>query len=280
MNQETLVNELKTRVGDTDLSDRTFSEVAENALPMFADDSKITDDTWKLPVGMLKSLSGQYRADQKAWINGEREKLAAADKASREEFEKNFKAQWEKDHPTAAQSQSKPADDKKVADDKGADDGNAMVKAIMEAIAANNAKLFGDDGKGGTIGAQLASVNKFIEQSNAKAKEARIEGVRKELKDYLVGKKANREPVINLAIKDLKIDDNSDIDKLKIEVEKSYEAKYKEFYGDGGKPFGGSSAGGGDTESPDEEVKDYLKKQNEKYEKRMQRAEDLRKSFV
>lgn len=275
MEQETLVSELRNRVGDPDISERTINQVAQSALPMFADDSKITDDLWNFAVTTVKSAVGQERAARKDWITKQQETLAESDKKAREQWQKDFEAKWAKDHQSTPPT-TPPADNKP--DDKGGDE-DKVAKAVSEALKGYNTKLFGEDGKSGLIGAQLAATSEFIKQSNAKAKEARIESMRKELKDYLVGKKASREPVINLAIKEMNLDDDTDIDKAKIEVEKSYEAKFKEFYGDGGKPFGGESAGGGEA-NPDEDVKKFLESRAKEREERQKRIDEMKKSFV
>lgn len=267
MEQETLVSELRTRVGDPDISERTISQVAQSALPMFADDSKITDDLWNFAVTTVKSAVGQERADRKDWITKQQETLAANDKTARDKWQKEFEEKWRKEHD------AKPIPPKPAENDN-------VEEAVKKALGDYNTKLFGEDGKGGLIGAQLASTSEFIKQSNAKAKEQKIESIRKELKDYLVGKKASREPVINLAIKEMTLDENTDIDKAKIEVEKTYESKFKEFYGDGGKPFGGDSAGGEGSANPDEEVKRYLESLAAKQADRQKRTDALKQSFI
>lgn len=222
--------------------------------------------------GKVSSRTGESCKED--WITKQQETLAESDKKAREQWQKEFEAKWAEDHkptPPATDPKNKP-------DDKGGDE-DKVAKAVSEALKGYNTKLFGEDGKSGLIGAQLASTSEFIKQSNAKAKEARIESMRKELKDYLVGKKASREPVINLAIKEMNLDDDTDIDKAKIEVEKSYEAKFKEFYGDGGKPFGGESAGGGEA-NPDEDVKKFLESRAKEREERQKRIDEMKKSFV
>lgn len=279
MEQETLVSELRNRVGDPDISERTISQVAQSALPMFADDSKITDDLWNFAVTTVKSAVGQERADRKDWITKQQETLAEKDKKAREQWQSSFEKKWNAEHQPAPKPKDEPKSEPKSEPDHG-DSEEKIAKAVSEALKSYNTKLFGEDGKSGLIGAQLASTSEFIKQSNAKAKEAKIESMRKELKDYLIGKKASREPVINLAIKEMALDENTDINKAKIDVEKSYEAKYKEFYGDGGKPFGGESAGGGMENNPDEDVKKFLEEQAAKQSERQKRSEQLRASFV
>ena len=76
-------------------------------------------------------------------------------------------------------------------------------------------------------------------------------------------RKASRDAVVNLSIKELEVASVSDIDELKIKVEKIYEERYKDFYGDSGKPFGGDSAGGTGNVGGSDEVTEYLKKRGE-----------------
>ena len=51
------------------LSERTISEVVGMFLPQFADDENITDESWAIPVQMVKTLSGQLRHDTSTGIN-------------------------------------------------------------------------------------------------------------------------------------------------------------------------------------------------------------------
>lgn len=265
MEQETLVNELRTRVGDPDLSERTLTEVASSALPLFADDSKITDALWNTTTQMLKSAIGQERAARKDWITKQQETLAANDKTAREKWQKEFEENWTKTHPKQAPAESEEPN--KTEDEK-------IAAIVAKAMEANNARLFGNDGKSGVIG----EISAYLKQAEAKEKAAKISAIRDELKSYLVSKKASREPVINLAIKDLDIDDNADLDKLKIEVEKSYEAKFNEFYPGNGSPYGGNGAGGNGS-GADANLKAYLEAKAKDAAREAEEAENLRKRF-
>lgn len=271
MEQETLVNELKTRVGDTDLSERTVTEVAKSALPLFADDSKITDELWNATTQMLKSALGQERAERKDWITKQQETLANADRTAREQWQKEFEEKWAKEHT----AQELPLNQDSPSINQGDDD--KIAAAVAKAMEAQNKKLFGEDGKTGILG----QMSDFIKQSQTQAKEAKVSAIRKELKDYLVTKGANlkqREPLINLTVKNVAIDDNFDIDKAKLEVEKAYEKNYKDFYGDGGKPFGGDSVGSG-ASSADADLKKYLEGKAAKAKAEADAADNLRKKF-
>lgn len=271
MTQEELVSGLKERVGDNSFSDQTFEIAAKNALPLFADDSKVTDETWNFPVGLMKGLNGQYNADVASQVNSQKEKLSAENKIAQEKWQQDFKAQWEKDHPVP----TPPAPPAPTPTPENGDD--KIAAAVAKAMEAQNKKLFGEDGKTGILG----QMSDFIKQSQTQAREAKISSIRKELKDYLVEKGANlkqREPLINLTVKQLQIDENSDIDRAKIDVEKAYEKNYKDFYGDGGKPFGGDSAGGG-ASTADADMKKYLQTKAEAAKKEAEAADNLRKKF-
>ncbi len=275
MEKEALIEELKTRVGENDfgvLSAQTVDALAATFLPSFADDEKITDDTWKLPIEVCRNYAGQYRHDLATKITEEKNRLEKENENSvktlaEKQFEE-FKAEWEKANKTT------PVDNKNNGS-KG--DTDAVTKALEE----YNKKLFGEDGKSGLIGGQLSATSEFIANSKKAAEAEKISTIKQQLKDYLTKeRKASREPVVNLAIGGLDIKTDSNIDELKIQVEKIYEGRYKEFYGDGGKPYGGDSAGGKDDGSPDEDVKVYLENKRKADEEKAKKVEAIKKSFV
>lgn len=109
MEKETLIQNLKDRVGENDfsvLSQRTIDSIIDPIMPMFADDEKVTDDTYTLPVNMLRSYIGQYRHDladgmkngKTAWENEQKTNLAKAV----EQAVSDAKKQWEQDNVTKA----------------------------------------------------------------------------------------------------------------------------------------------------------------------------------
>lgn len=258
MEKEALIEGLKDKVGENDfkvLSAQTVDALAATFLPSFADDEKITDDTWKLPIEVCRNYAGQYRHDLATKITEEKNRLEKENensvKALAEKQFEEFKAEWEKANKTT------PVDNKNNGS-KG--DTDAVTKALEE----YNKKLFGEDGKSGLIGGQLSATSEFIANSKKAAEAEKISLIKQGLKKYLVDdRKASREPVVNLAIKELVVKTDSDIDKLKVEVEKIYETYYKSFYGDGGKPFGGDTAGGSVNNGGHDEVSEYLKKRGE-----------------
>lgn len=257
MEKEALIEGLKSKVGENDfgvLSGQTVDALVATFLPSFADDDKVTDETWKIPVEVVKNYAGQYRhdlatktAEEKARLAKENENLA---KSLAEKQIEEFKAEWAKTHST------KPANEN--------NDGNNEKSDVEKALEAYNIKLFGEDGKGGLIGGKLSETSDFIASSKKAIEAEKISNIKKQLKGYLVEeRKASRDAVVNLSIRDLEITSDSDIDELKIKVEKIYEERYKDFYGDSGKPFGGDSAGGTDNGGGSDEVTEYLKKRSE-----------------
>ena len=276
MEKEALIEALKEKVGGNDfgvLSAQSVDALVTPFLPSFADDEKITDDSWVLPVSMFKNFAGQYRHDLAAGSETEKARLAKENETvvknlANKEFEK-FKAEWEEKYG------QKPAG-KNNGGNEG-QEGDAVAKALEE----YNKKLFGEDGKSGLIGGQLNATSEFIASSKKAAEAEKISSIKQALKNYLANdRKASREPVINLAIKELEITPTSDIDQLKASVEKSYETLYKELFGDGGKPYGGDSAGGKEDGSPDEDVKTYIETKRKVDEEKTKRVEAVRKGFV
>ena len=131
MEKNLLIQNLKSKAGVDNLSDRTFDEVATLVLPQFAEDDKITEESYTMPLQMLKTMSGQLRHDVAEGItNGksqwETEQKTAQQKAI-DDAMSAFKAQWEKDHPDP----NKP--------DPNKPDPNAE-KTLEEKIAAAVAK--------------------------------------------------------------------------------------------------------------------------------------------
>lgn len=265
MEKEELLSKFKEKVGETNLSDRTFSEITDQFLPMFADDSKVTDDTWKLPLAVFTSMAGQMRHDLSDGINNfktEHQKTADAEYAKKlEEAKKAWEEEWKKNHPSPQQQQQQ----------------SDLATQIAEAVKAQMASITGADSE---LAKSLKSMNEFMTQQTKAQKEAELAKVKQQLKDYLLNdRKANREPAINLAISQLEFGDNTNIDQLKLQAEKKYEAIYKEWFGDGGKPFGGSSAGGGNG-GADADLKKYIEEQKAAMEAQAAMTESVRKNFV
>lgn len=271
MEKESLIEGLRSRLGDnaSAVSDRSYDEIATVALPMFADDAKVTDDTWKIPVQMLNSLVGQYRHDVADGIAKGKEtwttEQAEAQKNAIAEAVKNAKAEWE-----AAQKKNNPEPAKGKGDSGKTNDD--ILEQVKNLLAENNKQLLADDG---AIGKLSKSMNGFVETYNKQQRETLEKGLRSQISEYLKGKNATYESALNYTVKNLQIGENPDIDKLKMQAEKDYMSLVKDFYGDGGKPFGGSGSGGTGKSIVD----DYIKQRAEEAKKEANDAEALRKSF-
>lgn len=271
MEKESIIEGLRSRLGDnaSAVSDRSYDEIATVALPMFADDTKVTDDTWKMPVQMLNSLVGQYRHDvadgiakgKEAWTTEQ----AEVQKNAIAEAVKNAKAEWE-----AAQKKNNPEPAKGKGDSGKTNDD--ILEQVKNLLAENNKQLLADDG---AIGKLSKSMNGFVETYNKQQREALEKGIRTQIAEYLKGKNATYEAALNHTVRNLQIGDNPDIDVLKMQAEKDYMSMVKDFYGDGGKPFGGNGSGGTGKSLVD----DYIKQRAEEAKKEANDAEALRKSF-
>lgn len=274
MEKESLIEGLRSRLGDnaTAVSDRSYDEIATAALPMFADDDKVTDDTWKVPVQMLSSLVGQYRHDvadgiakgKDTWTaeQGEANKKAIAEAVAK------AKAEWE----ASLKGKADGAAAKAEGNDGKKNTNLDILEQVKSLLAENNKQLLSADG---AIGKLTSFVNGFMENYNKQQKENLESGIRKQIADYLSDKGASYKPAASLAIKNLKIGDNPDMDVLKLQAEKDYMSIVKDFYGDGGKPFGGTGTGGTGKGLVD----DYIKQRAQEAQKEANDAEALRKSF-
>ena len=238
MEKDILIQNLRTRIGEDNasiISDKTFDGIADAYLPMFSDDSKITDDMWSYPVAVLNAYAGQKRHDDKV-------------------FAEKYKTDYEAQHQKDVDERIKKATEKALEEYKkslegegggkkgnGEGDGNAAddMEERINAILGNKLKERDDE---------LTKLRKTIEDITASQKErekaARIGSVKSALKQHLLDLKANNEACIEDALESLDYGDEPTLDGLKQSAVAAYEKRYKRYYGDGGKPFGGESAGG------------------------------------
>ncbi len=264
MEKEKLIQNLREKIGENDfsvLSQRTIDNIVEPLLPIFADDDKVTDETYNFPINVLKSYIGQYRHDlaeglvkgKATWENEQKSKTAdAVKKALEEERLKNQPEEKEVKQP---------------------EDVNELIEAKFTTMLE---KLTSGDG---AIGKITNKLDTFINGFNEREKSAKISNLKESLKDYLLNtRQAEREPVVNLAIRELSIDEASDLDKLKIEAEKNYERLFKELYGDtSAVPFAGGAGGGNDKNSA---FNAYIREQEAKAEAEAKNAEVIKGHLV
>ena len=276
MEKDILIQNLKTKVGEDNckvISDKTFDGIAESVLTMFADDSKITEETWKLPVATLIQFAGQKRFDEKTFT----EKFKA-------DYAKEYAGQHEKDVETrinAAVAKALEDYKKEHPENGGGDGGNGgssaeeldakVKKAVQDAMA-------GLTGAESEFGKMTATMTNFIKSQMEREKTAMLNGVKSQLKNHLIALKANNEACIDDALEDIEYGENPTFEGLKQSAIAAYEKRYKRYYADGGKPFGGDGTGGngGDNDF----VKQRIAKLKQEAQDNANYATEQEKTFV
>lgn len=275
MEKEALIEQLKEKVGETDfsvLSEKTVDALVTPLLPSFADDEKVTEDSWTMPVNLFKNFVGQYRHELAQGSEAEKQRIAKENESKvkhlAEDLFSQFKKDWEEKHSFPLKEDDKKGDVEKPSETED------LLKKL-------EGRLFGEDGKGGLIGGKLTAVEAFIDDTKKKEEAKNVEEIKHQLKDYLMKeRKAGREAVVDLAISLSDIQSDGNISEQKVQVEKIYEEQYRRFYGDGGKPYGGDSTGGRNEADPDDDVKAYLEKRKKADEERAIKLSEVKNSFV
>lgn len=252
--QSTLLEKAKAANNNAqidNLSERTINEVVTLFHPQFEDDTKITDDSWTLPVQMIKTLSGQLRHDTSAGINDFKSKFEAEQKAAQEKAIADAiaaaKTQWEQEHNTPPTSQANPQQPtEKTLDEK-----------IAEAVAKATAGLTGEDGAIGKLSKQFSD---YLTQQAAKEKAATEADIRSQVRDYLLERGVEEDDfALEYTLEKLVVGENPDLSALKTKAEKDYEANYKKIHkGEGAKPFAGN--GGANQNSVVKDIEAWSKK--------------------
>lgn len=266
MQKDILIQELRTRVGEDDakvISDKTFDGFAENYLSLFEKDDDITDDTWKAPVAALKMFAGQKRHDDKVFA---------------ERYKSEYEALHQKDvDARIADATAKAIEEFKKtlenAGDKGGDgegDGNKADDSIEERMRAFMESTFKERDK--QIEDLKNTIKELTESQKEREKTARIGSVKSALKQHLLDLKANNEACIDDALDSIDFGDEPKLEDFKQTAVAAYEKRYKRYYGDGGKPFGGESAGGSASGSGS-----IVKSHIERVQQQVKDAEDYAK---
>lgn len=261
MEKELFISTLKEKAGVDNVSDRSYDEVAGLFLQQFADDEKITDESWNIPVQMVKTMSGQLRHDLSGGITDFKTKYEAERKAQIEKDKQDaidaFKAQWEKDHT--------PQEPPKQEVDIEARIAEAVAKATGEQTKAFEAlnKQFGD----------------YMKQVAEERKTQTIANVREQIKDYLIGRGVEEDDyALEITMEKLEIGEKPDIEALKTKAEKDYEAIYKRMHkNDGSFPLRGGGGGGDDSNA---EFQAFIKAREEAAKQEAEAAASLKKDMM
>ena len=276
MEKEALISNLKAKVGENDfavLSERTVDNLVDQFLPMFADDEKVTDETYSIPVNLLKSYIGQYRHDVKEGIG----KGVAEGKTAWETEYKTAQAKAIADAVAKAKEEWEKSSQK---DDKKKTDLPKTQEEIATLIAEQvKEQMKGLTGEGSEFGKLSKQFSDYLTAQTEKEKAATIAKTKDELKKFLIelGADEAKPRVIELAINDIEIGEKSEMTDLQKVAKAKYESLYKDLYGDGGKPFAGG--GGGGNDGADAELKAYLKEIERKTKEEDEAAKAL-KSFL
>lgn len=265
MDKQSFITSLKEKAGVDNISERSYEEVANLFASQFADDSKVTEESWGFPVQMVKTMSGQLRHDTSAGINDFKSKFETEQKNALEKSKEDaiaaFKAEWEKTHQNEPPKQE-PA--------PNTPDISALVAAQVEEKMKG---LTGDDSEFGKLNKQLRDYLKLQAEKDKAATEASI---REQVRDHLIGLGVDEKDfALRYTLEHLDIGDKPDISALKTKAEKDYESTYKEIhYADGAKPFAGGGGEGGNGASGAEA---WLKGRDQQTKAESEAAEARRK---
>lgn len=269
MEKEILIQNLRTKLGADKagvISDRTFDAFATDWLPQFADDSKITDDTWKFPLTVLTNYAGQKLHDD-AEVSAKFKKEYEDSLAAKiEEAKQAVIEQYKKEHPTAEppKPQDKPGE-------------KTMDELIAEKLSAAIGDLTKEDG---AIGKLTTKMTAFLNRSEAQEREAQVKSMKAQLTAHLKGKGASSDPVIEDAIRELEFGDKLDFDEFKTKAENAYEARFKRYYGDGGKPWGGKPGSSSPMEDGvSDDIKNYIETAKKNAAQNANYQQELSKTF-
>jgi len=271
MEKEILIQNLRTRVGEDNcksISDKTFEGIAESVLPMFADDEKITDETYNLPVAALIQFAGQKRHDEKAFA---------------EKFKADYAKDYDEKHQKDVEDRISKAVEKAIEDyksqhpdNKEDDDNNKETEnlddKIGKAVSKALASLTGEEGE---LGKLSKTVTDFMKSQADREKTEAKNRVKSQLRKHLLDLKANNEACVDDALDDIEYGETPTFDSLKQSAIDAYEKRYKRYYSDGGKPFGGG--GGGNAEDGMNFVQKRINELKEENERNAKYADDLKK---
>lgn len=273
MEKDILIQNLRTRVGEDNcksISDKTFDGIAESVLPMFANDENITDETYSLPVAALIQFAGQKRHDEKAFA---------------EKFKADYARQYDQQHQKDVEDRIAKAVEKAIEDyksqhpenSKGGEDGSKEPENLDERIGNAVAKALKNlTGEEGELGKLSKTVTDFMKsQADREKTEAKIR-VKSQLRKHLLDLKANNEACVDDALDDIEYGESPKFEDLKQSAIEAYEKRYKRYYANGGKPFGGESGG---TKGGEDFVKERIAKLKEENERNANYAVELSKNF-
>lgn len=275
MDKETLIQNLKQKVGENDfavLSAQSVDGIVTPLLPMFADDTKVTDASYELPISLLKNYIGQYRHDVAAGITngieGEKTRLAGEQQKAIDDF----KAKWEKDHPTTTPPVPPVTPPAEAPD---------LDKKVNDLLTARINELFSEKGALGELKSSLGTVNDYIKGLQEQKERDTIAAIGKQLESHIIERSGGpltieEQNALEVAMLGFDIKADSKVDDLKKTFETKYEAIYKKLYPNGGMPFG-NAIGEGNEKSGFEA---FMEQRNAEAKRNAEETETIKKNFV
>lgn len=274
MEKDILIQNLRTKVGEDNckvISDKTFDGIAESVLPLFADDSKITDETWKLPVATLVQFAGQKRFDEKEFTEKYKADYA---KEYATQHEKDVEERIRKATEDALEAYKKEHPETRPLEKPAGEQKPDIAQLVRDEVANAFKGLTGEDSE---LGKLTKAMTDMVKSQQDRQKAEVKNQVKSQLKQHLLGLKANNEACIDDALDDIDYGDSPKFDDLKQTAIQNYERRYKRYYGDGGQPFGGNNSGGGG--GGNSFVKSQIEKLRKEAEDSASYAEEQEKRF-
>ena len=275
MDKETLIQELKAKIGENDfavLSAQSVDGIVTPLLPMFADDTKVTEASYELPVSLLKNFIGQYRHDVAAGITSSIESEKARLAGEHQKAIEDFKAQWEKDHPTVT-----PPVQPVTPPDSTPD----IDKKVNELLTARINELLGEKGALGELKSDIGTMSNYIKGLQAQQERDAIASIGKQLENHIIERSGGpltteEQNALEVAMMGFEIKADSKVDDLKKTFETRYEAIYKKLYPNGGMPFGNAGGEGGEKSG----FEAFMEKRKEEAKRNAEEMDAVKKSFV
>lgn len=227
MEFEKIVSTLREKVGQTSLSDKTFTDYVTAFKP--AEGTEPDEAFFELHSNVLRSMGGNLSHSIATQVNA-------------------FKDQWAKDHPTQQQQQQQNND-------------NPDMKAVLDRLAALEGKQPEPDPALKALSDQLAALNSRLDNEG---KEKAIKTMMSAVQAKATDLKVQDAPTWELAVEMVSSKVTSETTSAQAEemVKTQYEALIKRLHPGGAKAYGDSDGG-----SQKSEIQTWLEEMKKKDER-------------
>ena len=263
MDKETLVRNLQEKIGDGDfgvLSQRTVDSIIDPLLPMFADDSTINEESFTLPVNLLKSYIGQYRHDVSEGI-----KKGIAQNAPKQE-------------PVEQAVVEKPVEQKVVETNHQPTQTTDLDTLITDKLNGFLATLSGDDG---VLGKLSKEFNAFKVDYETRRTNERIADIKDRLSDFMLSLDstlADDDFVLEYTLERFDVNLDEDFEAQSTKFKDLYEKNYKRI--NKGKTFTPMEGGAGGGSDSTQAFNTFIKERADQEAAAQRDAEELKKMLM